>query len=55
MRSSSYMRSRWRRLLPGHTAAKASNFQAGVLSGFHRAAHGLAYERRHFDSALLDV
>jgi hypothetical protein len=41
--------------LPGHAAANGLEFEASVLSSFHSAAHGFAYERWHFDSALLNV
>ena len=38
-----------RRRCPQHPA------ESSILGGFHGTAHGFAYERRHFDSALLDV
>jgi len=42
-------------LLPGHAATDGFQLQAGVLRGFHRAAHGLTHKRWYFDPALLDV
>jgi hypothetical protein len=42
-------------LLPGHAAAHCFQFKAHILSSFHSAADGLAYERRHLDPALFDI
>lgn len=55
MRARGHMRPYWRRLLPRHTAADGLQFEASILRGFQRSPYGLAYEGRHFNSALLDV
>jgi len=55
VRPSGHVRSGGRRLLPRHAAAYGFQFQASILSCFHGAAHGFAYERRDCDPALLDL
>lgn len=42
-------------LLAGYSTAYGIQLQTDVLGGFYRSAHRLPDERRHFDSALLDV
>ena len=55
MRPGGYVGPGLRGLLPRHATAHGFQFEAGVLSGFHGAAHGLADEGWNFDSALLNI
>ena len=55
VRSGGNVRSRQRRLLPGHTAAYGFQFKTSILRGFDGAADRFPDERRHFDSALLNI
>ena len=49
------MRSRFRELLPGQAASNRIQVQSVILRQFNRAAHTLAGERRHHNSALLYI
>jgi hypothetical protein len=44
VRSCCYVRSGWRRLLPGHAASYGLEFETGVFRSFYGGAHGLADE-----------
>jgi hypothetical protein len=55
MRSCSHVGSGGGRLLPSHAAADGFELKTGILSGFHGASHGFAYEHWNFDSTLLDI